>query len=152
MPNAAVDPSLAISTEPATDLLSFIEASPSPYAVCETVAARLSEHGFKPQPIDEPFAGGGSWFTIIGGSLIAWIEPDNADPDAPFTIIGAHTDSPNLRIKPLPDDGSAGFRQVGFDFRAHVELCVEVVQSDKPLIKTSRFALNEFLHLRPTRL
>lgn len=115
MPNAAVDPSLDLSTEPALDLLSFINASPSPYAVCETVATRLTERGFTAQPLDEPFAGSGSWFTIVGGSLIAWIEPDNVDPAAPFTIIGAHTDSPNLRIKPLPDDGSAGFRQVGVE-------------------------------------
>jgi aspartyl aminopeptidase len=30
-------------------------------------------------------------------------------------IVGAHTDSPNLRIKPRPDTGRAGYRQLGVE-------------------------------------
>ena len=34
---------------------------------------------------------------------------------APFRIIGAHTDSPNLRVKPHPDAGQAGYRQLAVE-------------------------------------
>ena len=30
-------------------------------------------------------------------------------------MVGAHTDSPNLRVKPHPDTGGLGWRQLGVD-------------------------------------
>jgi aspartyl aminopeptidase len=30
-------------------------------------------------------------------------------------VIGAHTDSPNLRLKPRPDTGAAGWRQLAVE-------------------------------------
>jgi aspartyl aminopeptidase len=33
----------------------------------------------------------------------------------PFRVIGAHTDSPNLRLKPHPDTGTAGWRQLAIE-------------------------------------
>ena len=36
-------------------------------------------------------------------------------PCAPFRIVGAHTDSPNLRLKPRPDTGSAGWRRLAIE-------------------------------------
>ena len=48
-----------------------------------------------------------------GGSLIAWVQPAHAP--AGFRIIGAHTDSPNLRIKPRPDHTAARIRQLGVE-------------------------------------
>jgi aspartyl aminopeptidase len=36
-------------------------------------------------------------------------------PTAAFRLVGAHTDSPNLRIKPRPDTGRAGYRQLGVE-------------------------------------
>lgn len=104
------------STPDATkDLLTFIDASPSPYHVCATVADRLIAAGFS--QLDEATrwdAGPGRYFIIRGGTIVAWVEPDAAK-GSPFTIIGAHTDSPNLRVKPRPDTGSVGFRQLGVE-------------------------------------
>lgn len=98
------------STEPAADLLSFIDASPSPYHAVATVAARLDAAGFDaapgtPTPSQLPRRG----YLADGGLLIAW---DVVDPGLPWRIIGAHTDSPNLRIKPRPDLGGSGFRRL----------------------------------------
>ncbi len=48
---------------------------------------------------------------LRGGAIVAWYVPEDAEPHTPFHIIGAHTDSPSLRIKPRPDSSAhAGAR------------------------------------------
>ena len=47
-------------------------------------------------------------YLVRDGSLVAWAVPPSAGPTTPFRIIGAHTDSPNLRVKPHPDVERAG--------------------------------------------
>lgn len=97
-----------------TDLLAYIDRSPTPYhAVAESVR-RLSGAGFF--PIDESehwqFAAGDRRLVVRNdGSLIAFQLGSGSPADAGFRIIGAHTDSPNLRLKPLPDVDSNGYRQ-----------------------------------------
>ena len=49
------------------------------------------------------------------GSLIAWIAPEGVARDAGLRILGAHTDSPNLRIKPSPDRQRVGIDQLGVE-------------------------------------
>lgn len=104
------------SRDVALGLGRFIDASPSPYHACATAAARLEGAGF--QRVDERT----SWESLPeraymqrGGSLMAWALPGDADPAEGFRLVGAHTDSPNLRVKPRPDTGGAGFRQVGVE-------------------------------------
>jgi aspartyl aminopeptidase len=94
----------------AEGLCEFIEASPSPFHACATVAARLAADGYTELSEadrwpDRP----GRYFTVRAGSLVAW---NSARPDAPFRIVGAHTDSPNLRVKQHPDRLVAGWRVV----------------------------------------
>jgi aspartyl aminopeptidase len=97
----------------AAGLCEFIDASPSPLHVCATVAARLVDAGYAElgetdRWPDEP----GRYFTVRAGSLVAW----NSDgPDGPFRIVGAHTDSPNLRVKQHPDRLVAGWRVVALE-------------------------------------
>jgi aspartyl aminopeptidase len=100
----------------ASDLLSFIDASPTPFhAVAESIR-RLVAAGFTAtNPLlgwDELPATG---FLARDGALVAWSVPDAAPPAAPFRLVGAHTDSPNLRIRPQPDTGRAGWRQLGVE-------------------------------------
>jgi aspartyl aminopeptidase len=52
---------------------------------------------------------------VDGGSLFAWVVPEGGAPDARFRLLGAHTDSPTLRVKPRPDVGRAGVRQLGVE-------------------------------------
>jgi aspartyl aminopeptidase len=102
----------------ARGLCEFIDASPSPFHVCATVAERLSAADFieldETDRWDE--AGAGRFFTVRSGSLIAWQSGMTLNPaPMPFRIIGAHTDSPNLRVKQHPDRVVAGWQVVALE-------------------------------------
>lgn len=100
----------------AEGLLAYIDASPSPYHAVHEAAELLSGHGFAHlDRRDEWPTGPGKWFCTDGGALVAWVVGDLTPQDAPFRIIGAHTDSPNLRVKAHPDTGRAGWRQIGVE-------------------------------------
>ncbi|MGV9670107.1 M18 family aminopeptidase [Gordonia sp. NPDC003504] len=108
------------TTATAAGLAEFIDASPSPFHVCATVATMLEAAGFRrlfeehewlteqdasiPSP-DRRF------YVIRGGSIIAWDLGDGND----FRIVGGHTDSPNLRLKQRPDRMSAGVAMIALE-------------------------------------
>lgn len=92
-------------------LCEFIDASPSPFHVCVTVAERLSAAGFTELSERDEWPAGGRFFTVRAGSLVAW-RSDEADRAGPFRIVGAHTDSPNLRVKQHPDRFVSGWQVV----------------------------------------
>ncbi|MFJ2111477.1 MULTISPECIES: M18 family aminopeptidase [unclassified Streptomyces] len=98
------------------DLMSFLAASPSPYHAVANAAERLEKAGFRQLRETDAWDGStGGRFVLRGGALIAWFVPEGAEPHTPFRIVGAHTDSPNLRVKPLPDTGSYGWRQIAVE-------------------------------------
>ncbi|MCP3916439.1 MAG: M18 family aminopeptidase [bacterium] len=100
----------------ALDLASFIDASPSPYHACAEAARRLDAVGFT--RLDELASWdrtSGGAYVVRGGSLIAWYAPKDAGKASGFRVLGAHTDSPNLRVKPRPDAGRAGCAQLGVE-------------------------------------
>jgi aspartyl aminopeptidase len=102
--------------EAARDLLAFIDASPSPFHACAAAADRLAAAGF--DELDEAAAwptGPSRGFVRRGGSLVAWAAAEHHEPASPLRVVGAHTDSPNLRVKPNPDAGRAGYRQVAVE-------------------------------------
>ena len=97
----------------AAGLCEFIDASPSPFHACATVAERLLASGYTELREADPWPGEpGRYFTIRAGSLIAWNAADVRDA---FRIVGAHTDSPNLRVKQHPDRVVAGWRVVALE-------------------------------------
>jgi aspartyl aminopeptidase len=100
----------------ARDLLTFIDASPSPFHACATAAARLDAAGFArlAEPDEWPVGTKRAYF-VRDGSLVAWSVPDGATATTPFRIIGAHTDSPNLRVKPHADVKRAGTQLVAVE-------------------------------------
>ena len=102
------------------DLLAFIDASPTPWHAVATCEQRLQAAGWTRVAEtdtswpDEP--GSTSYVVRQGGSLIAWKRGTRPAREAGFRAIGAHTDSPNLRIKPKPDRGaSAGCATLGVE-------------------------------------
>ena len=98
-------------TATAEGLCAFIDASPSPFHVCATVGQRLTAAGFTELAETDRWDGAaaGRFFTVRAGSLIAWV---SARPLTPYRIVGAHTDSPNLRVKQQPDRADAMWRLV----------------------------------------
>ncbi|WP_139813767.1 M18 family aminopeptidase [Mycobacterium simiae] len=97
----------------AAGLCEFIDGSPSPFHACETVAGRLLAAGYAELPEGDTWPERpGRFFTVRAGSLVAW---NTTGPDGPFRIIGAHTDSPNLRVKQHPDRLVAGWRVVALE-------------------------------------
>jgi aspartyl aminopeptidase len=96
----------------ARDLCAFIDAAPSPFHAVDEAGRRLRAHNFAPTTLGGPTPPRG--YVARDGSLIAWC----LDPDVSlsgFDLLGAHTDSPNLRIKPNPDISRANTRQLGVD-------------------------------------
>jgi aspartyl aminopeptidase len=95
----------------AQGLCEFIDASPSPFHVCLTVAQRLLAAGFTELAESHNWPSSGDFFIVRSGSLVAWRAHDGADA-LPFRIVGAHTDSPNLRVKQHPDRFVSGWQVV----------------------------------------
>ncbi|NUV61521.1 M18 family aminopeptidase [Streptomyces sp. CAI-85] len=100
------------------DLMSFLSASPSPYHAVANAAERLEKAGFRQvvetDAWDDTSSTGGR-YVLRGGAIVAWYVPEGAGAHTPFRIIGAHTDSPNLRVKPIPDTGAHGWRQIAVE-------------------------------------
>lgn len=102
--------------EDARELIAYIEDAPSPYHATAATAEILESAGFR--RLEERTAWDGATaraHVVQGGTLIAWSDDPEGEPGRPFRIVGAHTDSPNLRVKPRPDTGAAGFRQLGVE-------------------------------------
>src|SRR5699024_2366849 len=99
------------------DLAKFIHTCPTPYHVTAEVAARATDAGFTvvddmPGPL--PSAPGG-YVLVRDGAVIVWQIPENLVEHPRFRIVGAHTDSPTFRVKPTPDNTSAGYSRVGVE-------------------------------------
>jgi aspartyl aminopeptidase len=100
----------------AAGLCAFIDESTSPFHVCRTAARELEANGFTRLPESEPWPSDGPsrHYVVRGGSLVAWATADSSGT-TPFRVVGAHTDSPNLRVKQHPDLAVAGWQLVGLE-------------------------------------
>jgi aspartyl aminopeptidase len=102
----------------ARDLLDFIDASPSPWHAVATIETRLSDHGFR--RLDEAarwvLQPGGRYFVVRGSSsLICFIIGTEPLDATGFRILGAHTDSPGLRLKPRAPHASEHMARLGVE-------------------------------------
>ncbi|HEU4427735.1 MAG TPA: M18 family aminopeptidase [Myxococcota bacterium] len=105
-------------SDAARDLLHFIDSSPTPYHAVAESLRRLERAGFSQLAEAEPWSlAPGARHVVVRGesSLIAFEIGEAPLADAGFHAIGAHTDSPNLRVKPSPDVTAHGCRQLAIE-------------------------------------
>ena len=122
-------------------LLDYVDASPTPFhAVAE--ATRLLEAGGY-TVLDESEAWqlevGGRYAVTRNDSTLVAFQVGN-DPAAGFRLVGAHTDSPNLRLKPNAPYGKEGYRQLGVEVYGGVLLAT---WTDRDLSIAGRVTLRD---------
>jgi aspartyl aminopeptidase len=82
-------------------LLGFLDASPTPFHATKNMSLMLENAGFKKLEETEKWElkeGSKYYVTRNDSSVIAFTYPKERN----YTMIGCHTDSPNLKLKPNP--------------------------------------------------
>jgi len=96
--------------------MNYIAASPSQFHAAAESVRRLEEAGFAGLSEEDAWdlEPGRSYFTVRNDSSVAaWIQGNKPPAGAGFRMIGAHTDSPGLRLKPEPVSERHGYVQLG---------------------------------------
>jgi aspartyl aminopeptidase len=102
----------------AQDLLGFIDASPSPWHAVYSVEQRLQAQGFTRLQEAERWkleVGKGYFVVRAGASIIAFKVGQKSLIESGFRMIGAHTDSPGLRLKTHAAQASHGLLRLGVE-------------------------------------
>ena len=102
----------------AESLLALIDASPTPFHATSELVALLKAEGFAELQEADAWSlkkGGRYYVTRNDSSLVAFVMGSKPAEQAGFKIIGAHTDSPNLRLKPHPAYEKSGYVQLGVE-------------------------------------
>ncbi|PCI70017.1 MAG: M18 family aminopeptidase [Piscirickettsiaceae bacterium] len=161
---------MSAAQQHAKALLDFIDASPSPWHAAQTSADALTDNGF------EELLEGDSWTLKQQGcyfvkrddsSIIAFTVGSNNLVTDGFRLIGAHTDSPGLRVKPKPDTQHGATSRIGVEvyggpilatftdrdlslagrvhFHQNGELLSKLVHFKKPFLRLPNLAI----HMNP---
>ena len=100
-------------------LVSFLNASPTPFHAVAEMKNRLSEQGFVELYEEDAWQvkqGGRYFITRNDSSIIAWKMPSTRSlVESGFRMLGAHTDSPCLKVKPNPEMLKNGYFQLGVE-------------------------------------
>ena len=100
------------------DLLGYIDLSPTPYhAVAESIL-RLEQKDYRRLSESDVWdlePGSRHYVVRNQGSLVVFEVGTESPAAAGFHVVGAHTDSPNLRLKPLADVTAHGYRQLAIE-------------------------------------
>lgn len=93
----SLDPSLDRAAAVTRRLIRFLDESPTPFHCAARLGAILRRAGFERHRLDAVKLGDAG-FVQCGGSLLAWRRGQR--PEAGLRVVAAHSDSPNLRLKP----------------------------------------------------
>lgn len=100
------------------DLIDFLNASPTPWHAVSTMKERLEKAGFECLDERDPWAlqPGHGYFVIRNGSSIVAFRTGKRDlAGSGIRMVGAHTDSPCLKVKPNPELRRKGYFQLGVE-------------------------------------
>lgn len=100
------------------NLLDFIDASPSPWHAVKSVEDQLVSYQFVKlhEAAKWKLESGGRYYVIRDdSSIIIFVLGQKPLVDTGFKIIGAHTDSPGLRIKPNAASGTDGLLRLSVE-------------------------------------
>lgn len=101
-----------------SDLLDFIEDSPTPFHVVQNMINILRENGFAELKESDQWSllpGQNYYVTRNGSSIIAFRTGANDVVKTGVRMVGAHTDSPCLKVKPSPEITQKGYLQLGVE-------------------------------------
>lgn len=102
----------------ALELIDFIDASPSPWHAVASTEQRLLARGFARLEEGQRWrlAADGRYYVTRGGaSLIAFVPGSQPLAETGYRIVGAHTDSPGLRLKPRAAMAADGLLRLGVE-------------------------------------
>lgn len=109
-----------VSVDPAHDFISFVNASPTPFHAVASAKNRLVQAGFHEIKERDSWSsickpGGKYVLTRNASTILAFAVGKKWQSGNPMAMIGAHTDSPTLRVKPVSKKQGEGFIQVGVE-------------------------------------
>jgi len=98
-------------------LIDFLNSSPTPFHATQNMAKILTKNGFnelqEPNKWDTP---AGKYFvTRNDSSIVAFVIGHRSLEETGIRMVGAHTDSPCLKVKPRPERNSHGYQQLGVE-------------------------------------
>jgi aspartyl aminopeptidase len=102
----------------AQSFLNFVNSSRSPWHAVHTIRTQLLKNGYtyldERQPWENTVKRNGKYFfTRNQSSIVVFCVGGKYDAGNGWKIIGAHTDSPDLRLKPNSKQEKVGYLQVG---------------------------------------
>lgn len=98
----------------------FLTESPDPYHAVANSVKKLESNGFVQLKKRDPFmgnvkAGGKYYYTVNKSALVAFAVGPNYKEGNGFKVIGGHTDSPNLKVKPHSKRSGSGCIMLGVE-------------------------------------
>ncbi|MBW2939558.1 M18 family aminopeptidase [Zhongshania aquimaris] len=100
------------------NLRTFLDASPTPFHAVEEMRVRLLNAGYIALNERDDWkleAGKGYYLIRNGSSIVAFHCGKNPIQERGWRMVGAHTDSPNLKVKPSPELHRQGYFQLGVE-------------------------------------
>jgi len=101
-----------------SELLAFLKASPTPFHAVQHMATQLNAAGFTELREGDAWQlkRGEKYFVVRNDSaLIAFVNGTEDLAKNGIRIVGAHTDSPCLKVKPNPEINNKGYFQLGVE-------------------------------------
>ena len=99
------------------ELMAFLKEAVTPFHAVSAMESRLTAAGFREvtQFDGQDMEPGQGYFLIRQGSSLGALRTGEGSPKEGLRLVGAHTDSPNLSIKPNAVKGRDGCVQLGVD-------------------------------------